>query len=162
MYYDDPRRGYGRSVSTIFYKLKTTKYSDIFLPAREQFDGQGSCGNGAAMRISPAALCGFKDDKLLIQVKYTPLAMRNPFLITIFQICTESSKVTHFHPSGINNAMLQAIAIKFALQAEMDQLNPADFIKKLSEFIQPFEPVDQLEAKDQDAREKMLVGNTRL
>ena len=69
MYYDDPRRGYGQSVSTVFYKLKRSKYSDVFAPAKEQFKGEGSCGNGSAMRISPAALFGFNEDKVLVEVK---------------------------------------------------------------------------------------------
>lgn len=68
VYYDDPRRGYGKSVTLIFYKLKTSKYSNIFAPAKEQFDGQGSCGNGSAMRISPAALLGLRSDQCLIDV----------------------------------------------------------------------------------------------
>ena len=69
VYYDDPRRGYGQSVTLIFYKLKNSKYSNIFTPATEQFDGQGSCGNGSAMRISPAALLGIKSDQCLIDVR---------------------------------------------------------------------------------------------
>lgn len=68
VYYEDPRRGYGSSVSSVFTKLKTTEFSDVFAPATEQFKGEGSCGNGSAMRISPAALFGFNDDKLLVEV----------------------------------------------------------------------------------------------
>lgn len=68
VYFGDTRRGYGQSVSSVFYKLKTTKYARVFEPAMEQFKGQGSCGNGSAMRISPAALYGFKDDRVLIEV----------------------------------------------------------------------------------------------
>lgn len=68
VYYDDPRRGYGKSVSTVFYRLKNSGYSDVFGPSSQQFKGEGSCGNGSAMRISPAALLGFKDDRVLVQV----------------------------------------------------------------------------------------------
>ena len=67
-YFDDTRRGYGPSVSYVFYKLKTSKFSDIFVPATEQFEGEGSCGNGSAMRISPAALFGWKEAELLAKV----------------------------------------------------------------------------------------------
>ncbi len=31
-------------------------------PASQQFDGQGSYGNGGAMRIAPAALYGYNGD----------------------------------------------------------------------------------------------------
>ena len=53
---------------------------DVLQPARLQFDGQGSYGNGGAMRIAPAALfaCrkGYDFEQLavrllLIQYKYT-------------------------------------------------------------------------------------------
>lgn len=51
-------RGYGTHVRTVFRKLKESQFEDVFLPAKEQFDGKGSFGNGAAMRISPIALFG--------------------------------------------------------------------------------------------------------
>ena len=41
---------------------------NIYRPATEQFMGEGSFGNGAAMRISPGALLGYKDDQKLIEV----------------------------------------------------------------------------------------------
>ena len=68
VYYDDYRRGYGKSVATVFYGLKNSKYSDIYGPASRQFNGAGSYGNGSAMRISPAALFGLKDDRVLDEV----------------------------------------------------------------------------------------------
>lgn len=68
VYFDDYGRGYGKSVATVFYGLKNSKYSDIYGPASQQFNGEGSCGNGSAMRISPAALLGFKDDRVLNEV----------------------------------------------------------------------------------------------
>lgn len=55
-YFREPARGYGGSVRTVFYRLQTEHLRDVTLPAREQFDGSGSYGNGAAMRVSPLAL----------------------------------------------------------------------------------------------------------
>lgn len=61
-YFKEPRRGYGGSVVDIFNKLKASKLEDIWLPAREQFSGLGSFGNGAAMRVSELNLLkSFKD-----------------------------------------------------------------------------------------------------
>lgn len=55
-FFRDPHRGYGAAVGTVFERLRDENPDDVTLPARSQFDGQGSYGNGAAMRISPVAL----------------------------------------------------------------------------------------------------------
>ena len=67
-FFDDPRRGYGPSIGTVFSKLKNSGFNDIYGPAKEQFKGQGSCGNGSAMRISPVGLFGYKDGDALVKV----------------------------------------------------------------------------------------------
>ena len=38
--------------------------------------------------------------------------------LVLFQVCTESSQMTHGHISGVNNALLQAMAIQLAMQTE--------------------------------------------
>lgn len=55
-FFKEPGRGYGAAVGTVFKRLRDTNPEDVTLPARSQFDGQGSYGNGAAIRISPVAL----------------------------------------------------------------------------------------------------------
>ena len=60
-------------------------------------------------------------------------------VLTPCQVCTESSKLTHAHVSGVNNAILQAMAINLALQTNRDKLNPVEFIDQLIEKIMPFE-----------------------
>ena len=60
-YFHEPHRGYGGGVITVFNRLRTEKLKDVTLPAREQFDGSGSYGNGAAMRVSPLALFYYND-----------------------------------------------------------------------------------------------------
>ena len=67
-FFVNPQRGYGASVFVVFNKLKSSGYTDVFTPAREQFNGAGSYGNGSAMRTSPAALLGYKDDVKLVEV----------------------------------------------------------------------------------------------
>ncbi len=67
-FFYDPRRGYGPSIGTIFSKIKNSNFSDVHQPAKLQFKGQGSCGNGAAMRISPGGVFGYNDDKTLVEV----------------------------------------------------------------------------------------------
>lgn len=55
-FFKEPSRGYGQGVMSVFKKLKGTKFTNPTGPAMEQFFGEGSHGNGAAMRISPVSL----------------------------------------------------------------------------------------------------------
>ena len=68
-YFNEPDRGYGAGVTTVFRRLRDEKPADETLPAKDQFDGMGSYGNGAAMRISPVALYA-KDYDSLVKVTY--------------------------------------------------------------------------------------------
>ena len=53
----EPHRGYGGGVIDVFRKLRRQdRFSEPLQPAREQFNGTGSYGNGAAMRVHPVAL----------------------------------------------------------------------------------------------------------
>lgn len=49
-YFNSPSRGYGASVSELFHQLRRNKFADVLI-ANKQFNGFGSFGNGAAMRI---------------------------------------------------------------------------------------------------------------
>ena len=71
-YFAEPERGYGGSVGAVFRKLEESDCSDPFGPAADQFDGQGSYGNGGAMRIAPAALYGYNlsEEELNVSTKY--------------------------------------------------------------------------------------------
>ena len=55
------------------------------------------------------------------------------------KVARDSTKLTHAHPSGINGAILQAMAVKLALQTPEGTLDPLKFIKVLMEKIIPFE-----------------------
>ncbi|XP_035204839.1 ADP-ribose glycohydrolase ARH3-like [Stegodyphus dumicola] len=67
-FYNQPKRGYGMNVVNVFRALKETHFEDVFLPATSQFNGSGSYGNGAAMRIAPIALFGSKKGEDFIRV----------------------------------------------------------------------------------------------
>lgn len=69
-------------------------------------------------------------------------------------MCTESSKLTHAHISGVNNAVLQAMAVQLALQTEKGKLNPVDFVDQLLEKIAPFEE-GKFDEKDSDSQEPL-------
>lgn len=121
-YYNDPRRGYGANVVEVFEKLRNSKYEDIFLPAREQFNGSGSYGNGGAMRIAPIALYFYDDYENMIN------------------IARGATKITHNNTLGIDGALLQCIAVREAFC--MDAKTPVDgkeFCSRLREEMKAVE-----------------------
>lgn len=110
-YFQEPSRGYGTGVKTVFEKLKRNKFENVTQPAKEQFFGAGSYGNGGAMRVAPAALFYHNNlDKLKGLVR-------------------EATEVTHTHKIGIYGAMLEAFAIQQALY-----LSPATNPLNISAF----------------------------
>ncbi|XP_071871330.1 ADP-ribosylhydrolase ARH3 [Bombus fervidus] len=125
-YYQEPNRGYGMGVVTVFQKLRGNKFADIVSPAKEQFNGQGSWGNGGAMRVAPIALFSYQNyDKLLDTVR-------------------KATQITHTHKVGIDGAILQATAIYQSLHLNpSEELNVTNFIDDL------IHKMDQIE-KDEE------------
>ncbi|XP_045754048.2 ADP-ribosylhydrolase ARH3 [Mirounga angustirostris] len=98
-YKKEPDRGYGAGVITVFKKLLSPKCRDVFEPARAQFNGKGSYGNGGAMRVAGISLA--YSDVQDVQ-KFARL----------------SAQLTHASSLGYNGAILQALAVHLALQGE--------------------------------------------
>jgi len=97
-YKKEPRRGYGQSVGEVFRKLELTNFAstdEVFKPASEQFDGSGSYGNGAPMRVHPVGLFG----KSMSQVE---------------KMAEKQAKLTHAHNGGVMGSILQASAVHLA------------------------------------------------
>uniref|UniRef100_A0A182SPA3 ADP-ribosylhydrolase ARH3 n=1 Tax=Anopheles maculatus TaxID=74869 RepID=A0A182SPA3_9DIPT len=146
-FFKEPNRGYGAAVGEVFRKLRQTKIADPTCPAMAQFNGSGSFGNGAAMRVSPVALyCVNKSiDELVRLVK-------------------DSSEVTHTNVLGVNGAILQALAIRQSLL-----LNPNEpFCWKtfLGELKQQMVEIEKENDPDLDANpnayEKQLENMEKL
>ncbi len=94
----EARRGYGEGTTRVFDLWK--RGIPVEQAASRVFDGHGSLGNGAAMRIAPVAVRFFDDSVLLAtQVR-------------------RSARITHAHPIGIDGAQVQAAAIAAALDGE--------------------------------------------
>ncbi|HEV2820516.1 MAG TPA: ADP-ribosylglycohydrolase family protein [Solirubrobacteraceae bacterium] len=91
----DPRRGYGAGTTQILDLWR--KGVRVEEAAGRIFGGQGSLGNGAAMRIAPVSV-RFWQDRVM-----TSSAARR------------SARLTHAHPVGIDGAAVQAAAIVAAL-----------------------------------------------
>ncbi|XP_066540135.1 ADP-ribosylhydrolase ARH3 isoform X2 [Hoplias malabaricus] len=123
-----PGRGYGSGVIQVLQKLASPQLSDVFQPARAQFGGRGSFGNGGAMRAAPFAL-----------------AFRNT--ADVRQYTKLGAMITHSCSLGYNGAVLQALAVHFSLQGTLAL--PHEFINKL---ISEMEEVEKDETAQRDAK----------
>jgi ADP-ribosylglycohydrolase len=93
-YTRNPGRGYGATAHTILQQIGKGK--SWRQASSEAFDGQGSMGNGAAMRVAPLGAY-FADD--LARVRDEALA---------------SAAVTHGHPEGVAGGIAIAVAAAWA------------------------------------------------
>lgn len=73
----------------MFYKLRNDKFADVWKPAKEQFEGSGSYGNGGAMRIAPVAVF-YRDN-----------------YENMIEVARQTTLLTHTHRLGVNGALLQ-------------------------------------------------------
>jgi poly(ADP-ribose) glycohydrolase ARH3 len=96
----EPWRGYGPGPPAIFRTAAETgrAYTEI---ARELYSGQGSLGNGAAMRAAPLGIA-YRDTPALEPAS------------------DAAAQVTHAHPIGQDAALLVARAVAHGLEAAMD------------------------------------------
>lgn len=90
----DPRRGYGATLRRVLREI--AEGEDWKTVASRVFEGQGSMGNGAAMRVCPIGAY-YHDD--LKRVK---------------ALATKSAEVTHSHPEAIAGAIAVATATALA------------------------------------------------
>lgn len=127
-YSASPGRGYGSGVIQVLKKLSSPQLSDVYRPARDQFNGRGSFGNGGAMRAAPFAL-----------------AFPDPADVKKF--AHRGAMLTHSCSLGYNGAVLQALAVHLSLQGALDL--PLKFISTL---IIEMEDVESNEATLNDAR----------
>lgn len=104
----EPLRGYGAAAATLLRRV--ARGESWKAVAEAQFGGQGSFGNGAAMRVAPLAL--FAQD---------PAAAA--------ALARRSARVTHTHPLAVDGAGVQAAAVALALAQPASELldRPAFF-----------------------------------
>jgi ADP-ribosylglycohydrolase len=86
----DPDRGYGKMAARILQRIGEGDPWEA--ASRAAFNGGGSMGNGAAMRVAPLG-AWFADD-----------------LDRIASEAMKSARVTHWHPEGIAGAIAVAVA----------------------------------------------------
>lgn len=121
-YFEQPKRGYGPNVVDVFHALKKGNFEDPFGPAKSQFEGTGSYGNGGAMRVAPVALFCHKNVAEMISV------------------AEKQARITHTHKNGYNGAILQCLAVHRAVASDAQApINKAAFLDFLVEHMDTIE-----------------------
>jgi ADP-ribosylglycohydrolase len=92
----DPERGYGHAMNALLMRLDTIGAANWFEEAQQLFNGEGSFGNGAAMRVAPIGAYFAYDLNL------------------VAEHATLSAIATHCHPEGIAGAIAVAVAAAVA------------------------------------------------
>jgi poly(ADP-ribose) glycohydrolase ARH3 len=111
----EPWRGYASGPPTIFSRVQKLgiTYREA---ARNLFGGQGSLGNGAAMRIVPVGVFYHNARDL-------------------YEQAARSAEVTHAHPVGVDGAAVQARSIAYAVKLDpREEFPTAKFLQDLLEF----------------------------
>ncbi|MEH0841521.1 ADP-ribosylglycohydrolase family protein [Micromonospora sp. CPCC 205711] len=100
----DPARRYGAGAVEILELIRAGTPWPV--AAASAFDGQGSCGNGAAMRVGPLG-AWFADSTARAAAQ-----------------ARASAEVTHAHPEGVAGAVAVAVAASLAARARLDGVRP--------------------------------------
>lgn len=113
----DLYRGYGATARTILREIENGKQWQTV--SKSVFEGMGSMGNGASMRVSPIGAY-FYDD--LEKVKHEAI---------------KSAEITHSNIEGITGAIAVAISCALATQSKLTGkiLPPNDFISLVIEHL---------------------------
>ncbi|WP_327719374.1 ADP-ribosylglycohydrolase family protein [Streptomyces sp. NBC_00490] len=96
----DPARGYGHGMHQLLPRLlhEPGRWPEF---ARELFGGEGSLGNGSAMRVAPLGAWFHTD------------------LSRVVEQATLSAEVTHAHPEGVAGAVAVAVAAALSVGHEL-------------------------------------------
>jgi poly(ADP-ribose) glycohydrolase ARH3 len=108
----EPWRGYASGPPTVFHLVEHT---GIAYPeaAGRLFGGEGSYGNGAAMRVAPVGLF-FRDSP------------------DLYELAAASAAVTHAHPLAQDGAAVQAFAVARAVATDpREPFRPQAFLEAI-------------------------------
>ncbi|MBB4960788.1 ADP-ribosylglycohydrolase family protein [Micromonospora polyrhachis] len=113
----EPYRGYGPGAVVLLHRIRDGVPWRTAAP--ELFDGQGSCGNGAAMRVAPLGAY-FADEPQRVAEE-----------------AARSAEVTHSHPEGIAGAVAVALAAGLAGAARWGEARPSamEFLTALTDWV---------------------------
>ena len=117
----DPLRGYGAAMHGLMTRLCVVGEANWFEEAQELFDGEGSFGNGAAMRVAPVGAY-FAHDLGLV-AEHGAL----------------SAIATHCHPEAAAGAVATALgaALAWRDRAAAEPITAAAFLEQVRERTPP-------------------------
>ncbi len=115
-YVADPQRGYGSAMHGLLPELARSPASWKQM-AQALFNGGGSFGNGAAMRVAPLGAY-FADD-----------------LATLTTQAKLSAVITHSHHEGVVGAIAVALAAGLACRHKNSPIGPLDFLQQICDRI---------------------------
>ncbi|MBV2153879.1 ADP-ribosylglycohydrolase family protein [Kitasatospora sp. SUK 42] len=107
-------RGYGPAANRMLRLVR--EGGDARVLAAELFDGQGSYGNGAAMRVAPLGAAYAED----------PAAVVRP--------AADTAVITHTHPQAVDGAIAVAVAAAYAVRARTEAMTPNTFLAAVAEL----------------------------
>ena len=119
----DRSRGYGPSMQRVLRRVGEGEAWQSVI--QESFEGQGSYGNGAAMRAGPIGAY-FADDLQQVAVQ-------------AYQSCV----VTHRHPEAIAGTIAVAVAAAFAWRRHLQRIDGREFL----ELLMPHVPASEVLSK---------------
>ncbi|MFI7535124.1 ADP-ribosylglycohydrolase family protein [Streptosporangium sp. NPDC049376] len=126
-------RGYGPATNRMLRLVR--EGGDWRALSAELFDGKGSWGNGAAMRVAP--LGAWLADDLAEVVRQAAL----------------SAQVTHTHPEAVAGAV--AVAVASATVVREPDLSPGRFLDRVREHV----PVSLVREGIDEARRLLTIGD---
>jgi ADP-ribosylglycohydrolase len=135
-----PYRGYGAAMHR--YLTLIGQGADWRVEANNLFSGQGSYGNGAAMRVAP--LGGYFADDLDQVVAQARL----------------SAEVTHAHPEAVAGAIAVAVAAAYAWQLRDEAAPPRE--REFIDLVLPHVPDSIVREKIRHARNLAPNSSVRL
>jgi ADP-ribosylglycohydrolase len=128
----DPYRGYGAAMHSLLPELAANPGHWRQL-APQLFKGNGSFGNGAAMRVAP--LGAYFADDLNILIQQAEL----------------SASITHSHPEGVAGAIAVALAAGLAWRHKNTPIRAQQFLEQIGERIPESEVARRIaKARDLD------------
>jgi ADP-ribosylglycohydrolase len=136
----DQSRGYGPAMRQLLLRIgegETWRNA-----SKRLFAGQGSFGNGGAMRVAPVGAY-FADN-----------------MDAVVEQAKRSCEITHAHPEGIAGAIAVAVAAALAIQLRDTKPTVSDFLLKALQFIpesEVREKIRQASGLDVDAPVRLAV-----
>ncbi|MFJ9771873.1 ADP-ribosylglycohydrolase family protein [Kitasatospora sp. NPDC101157] len=105
-------RGYGPAATRMLRLIR--EGGDARALAAELFDGQGSYGNGAAMRVAPLG-AAYADD-----------------LDEVVRLAARTAMITHTHPQAVDGAIAVAVAAALAVRTRTEARTPETFLGEVA------------------------------